>query len=388
MLERAPQRPVRLQYIVPAGASQKPPQACRGGHEQSGSCRSLRHLTAKPATYARCPPRCVGKTPLTRQKSQVSSGWALKILRPCACAACRPHRDGGERPRPTVHSRRGPPCGQGLCKPRKANAGAACDALPANWAMPRAGAAAGCPCGRSPSTADGDDPVDKHWTCTPEQALARPAARCPRFHQPRPTAARVHRRETALRRHCTQPAQSPQPAWMTLWTRPVQTPQSQCRRGLQQAACKLTKVPRRRCGKASKGALVSTDGVDDFVDKPCACAPKPVLARAATRCPRNRQPGRAPVPRARGKTGLRSGAPARPRRPQAQAGGYAAKPTLARPATLCLFFHQRAAASHGIGTVSHFLGPGKHPAALTTGLHMHRALCAWLPPGQVHSHRG
>jgi hypothetical protein len=114
--------------------------------------------------------------------------------------------------------------------------------------MPRAGECEGALRPHARSTASVDDPVDKHWACTPNPALARPATRCLRIHQrgagtgePGPSAAN---------RPCSLPClwrlprtggrTSPQPPWMTLWKRPVHAAQSQCRRGLQRGACGLT----------------------------------------------------------------------------------------------------------------------------------------------------
>ncbi len=205
--------------------------------------------------------------------------------------------------------------------------------------MPRAGGAAGHPYARAPSTDGVDDPVDKHWACTPKPALVRPATRCLRIHQrgastaglparrqparplamrPRPgranqstatvddpvekacacrakpmparLATRCLRIDQWPRRGRKRRPQSPQPAWMTLWITPVQPRQSQHWRGLQRGACEFisSRPPSPpRGAPTARLAYVdtpSTATVDDPVENPDEYTAKPALARAAMRC--------------------------------------------------------------------------------------------------------
>ncbi|EJE52098.1 hypothetical protein PMI14_03209 [Acidovorax sp. CF316] len=101
----------------------------------------------------------------------------------------------------------------------------------------RAAGETGPPWTLANSTAGVDDFVDNPCTGTPEPALARPATRCLRIHQPRAAAASKARPQARRWRGVQARTRHPQRPWMTLWKTPEDTPQSQHWRGLRRGAC-------------------------------------------------------------------------------------------------------------------------------------------------------
>lgn len=242
---------------------------------------------------------------------------------------------------PRVHRQRGIPCGQALGMWAETSTGAACNAVPAISSAMRAPAPRvhrtlhlhPTPAGTgAKSTASVDDPVENPGACGPNPQPARPAARCLRFHHLAAllcnAGARRHHR-CQVHSHRGTPcgkalgmcpkanagaacsampkissirhircSVSPQPRWKTLWTSAWHARQNQCRRGLRRGTCNLPNPA--ALASADAGRMLqhihgtcasrlwereSTATVEDPVDKPLACAPKPMPARLATRCP-------------------------------------------------------------------------------------------------------